>query len=125
MDEPLSILNIGGHPIDAIMYAGGTLAKHVARGDRVCNLTPTHGVSHHWVAIDEYKRTGKFPDMAALIEQKKSEFVEANAELGVTDVRCLGYDDEINIPDKDIIEEDRRRDLRGPPRHHHHPLAAG
>ena len=33
MARQLSILNIGGHPKDAIMYAGGTLAKHAGNGD--------------------------------------------------------------------------------------------
>ena len=42
----ISILNIGGHSKDAIMYAGGTLAKHAANGDRVCTLTPTHPPTH-------------------------------------------------------------------------------
>ena len=55
MTEPLRILNIGGHPKDAILYAGGTIAKHAARGDQVCILTPTTGLSHHLKAIDEYK----------------------------------------------------------------------
>ena len=40
MDERLSILNVGGHPKDAIMYAGGTTAKHVALGDQVCTVIP-------------------------------------------------------------------------------------
>ena len=40
----LSILNIGGHPKDVILYAGGTMAVHAAKGDRVCALTPTHGL---------------------------------------------------------------------------------
>ena len=105
MDKHLSILNIGGHPIDAIMYAGGTLAKHVALGDRVCTLTPTHGMSHHLVAIDEYVRTRVLPDMDALIEERRLEFVEAANELGVTDARFLGYDDQITTPDKEIIAD--------------------
>ena len=105
MDQQLSILNIGGHPIDAIQYAGGTLAKHAARGDRVCNLTPTHGMSHHIAAIDEYASTGEPPDMDALIEQRGREFVEATNELGVTDARFLGYDDQITTPDKEIIND--------------------
>ena len=29
--EQLRILNIGGHPKDCILYAGGTVAKHVRR----------------------------------------------------------------------------------------------
>ena len=43
--DKLSILNIGGHPKDAIIYAGGTMANHIANGDKVCTLTPTHGLA--------------------------------------------------------------------------------
>ena len=105
MDHQLSILNIGGHPIDAIQYAGGTLAKHAERGDRVCNLTVTHGVSHHLAAIDQYEATGQQPDMAALIEERRREFVEATRDLGVEDARFLGHDDQITTLDRDIISD--------------------
>lgn len=100
----ISILNIGGHPKDAILYAGGTMAKHIINGDRVCTLTPTHGLSHHGRAIDEYKSTGK-ADIGSLIEERKQELIEAAAELGVTDVRFLGYDDEIVLPKEEIIRD--------------------
>ena len=45
--DKLSILNIEGHPIDAIMYADGTMAKHVALGHRVCTMAPYHGMRTH------------------------------------------------------------------------------
>ena len=41
--------------------------------------------------------------MGSLIEERKQELVEAAAELGVTDVRFLGYDDEIVLPREEII----------------------
>ena len=104
MARKLSILNIGGHPKDAIMYAGGTLAKHASNGDRVCTLTPTHGLSHHGRALDDYKK-GKQVDLGALIEERKQELIEAAAELGVSDVRFLGHDDDIVLPREEIIEE--------------------
>ena len=104
MARQLSILNIGGHPKDAIMYAGGTLAKHASNGDRVCTLTPTHGLSHHGRALDDYKK-GKQVDLGALIEERKQELIEAAAELGVSDVRFLGHDDDIVLPREEIIEE--------------------
>ena len=105
--QQLSILNIGGHPKDAILYAGGTMAKHVALGDRVCTLTPTHGLSHHLKAIEEATRSGRQPDLDALIKEREQEFVEAAGELGVTDVRFLGHDDEIVLLDRAIISEIR------------------
>ena len=102
MASQISILNVGGHPKDAIMYAGGTLAKHVANGDRVCTLTPTHGLSHHGRGIDAFKK-GSEVDLGALIEERKQELIEAAGELGVTDVRFLGYDDAIDLPREEII----------------------
>ena len=105
MSESLSILNIGGHPKDAIMYAGGTMARHAARGDRVTILTPTTGLSHHLQAIDDYRDSGDMPDMSALVEDRKRELVEAANELGVTDVRFLGYDDQIALPSEGIVND--------------------
>ena len=83
MTKSLSILNIGSHPKDAIIYAGGTMAKHAARGDKVTMLTPTTGLSHHLQAIDEYRKSGDMPDMSALVEERKRELVDAANELGV------------------------------------------
>ena len=105
MTEPLRILNIGGHPKDAIIYAGGTMAKHAARGDRVTMLTPTTGLSHHLQAINEYRDSGEMPDMSALVEERKQELIEAAGELGVTDVRFLGYDDQIALPSAEIVND--------------------
>ena len=105
MNKELSILNIGGHPADTILYAGGTMAKHVARGDRVCILTPTTGLSHHLTAIDEYKNNQEMPDMSSLVQERKDELFEAAAELGVTDVRFLGYPDEIVTMDTQIVND--------------------
>lgn len=97
MATQISILNIGGHPKDAILYAGGTLAKHILKGDRVCTLTPTHGLSHHGRAIEARNR-GEDIDMGALMEERRQELVDAAAELGVTDVRFLGYSDRSFCP---------------------------
>ena len=105
MDDRLSILNIGGHPKDAIMYAGGTMAKHVALGDRVCTMSPTHGMSTHLRAVDAYAKSGEMPDWDELVDERKRELVEAAKEIGVTDVRFLGHDDDITLPDKQIINE--------------------
>ena len=100
----LSILNIGGHPKDVILYAGGTMAIHTSLGDRVCALTPTHGLSHHGRALDKFNQ-GKTIDLSALIEERKQELNEAANELGVTDIRFLGHSDEIVLPREEIIEE--------------------
>jgi len=100
----LSILNIGGHPKDAIMYAGGTMANHIANGDDVCTLTPTHGLSTYEKERNPSNHTGKF-NLKSLIIERKNEFIEAAKELGVTDVRFLGHDDMIPLPKIEIIQE--------------------
>lgn len=102
--DKINVLNIGGHPKDAIMYAGGTMANHIANGDKVCTLTPTHGLATYEKEKYSDTETGKF-NLLPLINQRKSEFVEAARELGVTDVRFLGHDDTIPLPDKEIIQE--------------------
>ena len=103
--KPLSILTIGGHPKDAIIASGGTMANHVAAGDRVTTLCPTHGLSHHTEAITKYKADRKMPDLEALKAELMQELVDAAAELGVADVRILGHDDSVPIVERQIIEE--------------------
>lgn len=105
MAEQLRILNIGGHPKDCILYAGGTIAKHVQRGDHVTILNPYTGMSHHLTAINEYRETGKMPDIEALVEDRKQELINASAVLGVTDVRFLGYDDTITTIQPEIVSD--------------------
>ncbi len=105
MSEPISILNVGGHPKDVVLYAGGTMAKHAARGDRVCALTPTYGASLHQTAMEEAVRTGVAVDVDRTKRERLDELKAACAELGVTDVRCLDYDDSIPIPDRDVITQ--------------------
>ena len=102
--KQLSILNIGGHPKDAIMYAGGTMAKHVERGDKVCTLTPNHGLGHHLQAMEERKK-GKEPDIRALIAEREQEFIDAANELGVTDVRFLQHSDDVVLVGRELILE--------------------
>ena len=101
----LSILNIGGHPKDCVLYAGGTIAKHVQRGDRVTMLTPYTGLSHHLTAINEYRDSSKMPDMEALAIERKTELENASSVLGVQDVRFLGYDDSITTITPEIVSD--------------------
>ena len=105
MARQLSILNIGGHPKDLILYAGGTLALHVERGDRVCQLVTTNGLSQHYTAVDNYSSGKKAPDIEQLVEERRQEAIDASAEVGVTDVRFLGYDDVLDLPDRGLAAD--------------------
>ena len=100
----LSVLSIGGHPKDVVLYAGGTMALHVERGDQVVALTPTYGVSHHEKAVAASKR-GEKVDIEAVKQERMRELTEACAELGVTDVRCLGHDDDVPMVERRIVED--------------------
>ena len=102
-DRRLSVLSVGGHPKDVVLYAGGTMALHVERGDKVVALTPTYGVSHHEKAVAASKR-GERVDLEAAKQERMRELAEACAELGVTDVRCLGYDDDVPMVERRIVE---------------------
>ena len=102
-DRRLTVLSIGGHPKDVVLYAGGTMALHVERGDVVVALTPTYGVSHHEKAVAASKR-GEHVDIEAAKQERIQELTEACAELGVTDVRCLGYDDDVPMVERRIVE---------------------
>ena len=47
--------------------------------------------------MDEYKQGQKI-DVGSLIEERRQELTEVANELGVTDVRFLGHDDDIVLP---------------------------
>ena len=70
----LNILIVGGHPADAFDNAGGTLAHHTARGDKVTALVLTHGTRVHDVVIsEELRQREKAPDpeeFAALVRER-------------------------------------------------------
>ena len=75
----LSVLSVGGHPKDPVLYAGGTMAVHVERGDTVAALTPTHGVSHHEKAVAAHRREERI-DIHAVKRERIRELEQACAE---------------------------------------------
>ena len=83
MNDRLSILNIGGHPKDAILYAGGTMAKHVALGDLVCLLEAYNGMRTHLVAIDEFSESGKMPDLGLINSRYTMTVRSSNKQLRI------------------------------------------
>ena len=106
MTRTLSILSIGGHSKDAIITTGGTMAKHIARGDEVCIVSLTHGaLTHDDRAIDAAKKGAGDFDVEAGNRARDEELTGAALELGVTDVRFVGSDEEIILVERPIIEE--------------------
>ncbi|MGA7673237.1 MAG: PIG-L family deacetylase [Nitrolancea sp.] len=68
------IMAIGAHPGDSIERAGGTVAKHVARGDEAMMVSLTSGAVTH--AFNLFPATGddKLKDFERIVAQKKAEF---------------------------------------------------
>lgn len=72
----MNILAIGAHPDDIEIGCGGTLAAHVAAGDRVLMVSMTAG------EMGGAEATVRF-----------HEFEAAASALGVGDIMCLKYED--------------------------------
>ena len=109
--DPLTILVVGGHPADTFDHCGGTLARHVRRGDRVVAVALTHGLRMHDVVIaEELRFQEKTPDperLEALMEErakvKNSELIEALGILGITEAQFLHYDDSILLVTHELV----------------------
>ena len=65
----------------------------------------TMACAHILRALDTYSKTGQMPDIDALIKDREEELINAAKALGVNDVRFLSHDDDITVPDKQIINE--------------------
>jgi LmbE family N-acetylglucosaminyl deacetylase len=82
---------VGAHPADPIERAGGTVAKHLARGDEVMLVSHTYGVVTH--AFNTFPLTGedKLKDIDRVKRLKEEEFRRAAALLGVTECCVLDF----------------------------------
>ena len=100
---PITLLNIGAHPADVFDQSGGTMAHHVARGDRVAAAILTHGARVHDAVIsDEMFRRDQVPDseeLSALMQEradnKAQEVRRACQALGFDELYFLGLDDAV------------------------------
>lgn len=91
MANQLRILAVGAHPADPVERAGGTLAKHVARGDDAMLVAQTTGTVTH--AFDLFPATGleKLAIKPELDERKREELRDAAAALGVQNQVVLNF----------------------------------
>ncbi|MGH2530889.1 MAG: PIG-L deacetylase family protein [Thermomicrobiales bacterium] len=82
---------VGAHPADPVERAGGTMAKHLARGDQAMMVAYTTGVVTH--AFNTFPATGenKLRDIERIKEAKHAEFHRAAEILGVTDTRIFDF----------------------------------
>lgn len=107
--RPIHIMIVAAHPADSFDQAGGTLAHHVARGDRVTVLIAMTGVrSHHSRLQEERRLAGAELDIEARIqkavEEKIEEVRKACSILGFDDVRDLGFEDDDILLTQEKIE---------------------
>ncbi len=79
----MRILVIAAHPQDPFERTGGTVAKHLERGDEARFLSLTTGVVTHAFGIFAATGADKLKDVEAVKERKRGEFVDAAALLGV------------------------------------------
>lgn len=78
------IMVVGAHPADPFERAGGTLVKHLARGDEAIVVSLTAGAVTH--AFTSFPATGadKLARLADVKAAKAEEFRQAAEALGVT-----------------------------------------
>ena len=92
------ILVVGAHPSDPFANVGGTIAKHVKRGDDVVLLTLTYGVEVH----TEYLIGKPESEIKKTVREKA---VEAAGIVGVDDYRFLDLGDTPLVATRDNLLE--------------------
>lgn len=130
--RPIQFLLVAAHPADSFDQAGGTLAHHVARGDRVTLAITSTGVrSHHWKLRDA-KITGRDRDnfegrAAEAVPEKLKEVREACRIMGFDDVRGLGFDDDDILLTREKVDAiaDLIREVKPDVLISHHPFETG
>lgn len=131
-NRPVGVLLVATHPADTFDQAGGTLAHHVKKGDKVTVVAATLGArSHEWELRDKQRKAGKKMDVEK--EQKRSkekklaEMKKACAILGIKDVRALDYADDEELLTEEMILDiaDIIREVRPDIMITHHPYEDG
>ena len=84
--QPPRLLGIFAHPDDETLCAGGTLAKYASAGSEVRVVSLTKGGAGQI-------RDASAATRATLASVREKELEAAGVELGITETRCLDYDD--------------------------------
>lgn len=90
-EQPAKIMVFAAHPQDPFERTGGTVAKHLARGDEVMFVSLTCGVVTH--AFNVFPATGadKLKDVEKVKDSKRQEFEQAAQVLGLTKWQVLDF----------------------------------
>jgi N-acetylglucosamine malate deacetylase 1 len=105
--KKIKIMTVVCHPADAIDGAGGTMALHADRGDKVTVVVCTHGVDTHDLRRNDAVRfggRGAITDQRTAVGRKEKEVVRGMKRLGVTDVRFLRFPDDLLTVTRELIE---------------------
>lgn len=130
--RPIHLMIVAAHPADSFDQAGGTLAHHIDQGDSVTALIVTTGSrSHDWESIDEKIRRDGDLDIDGRVgasrEKKLQEVRRACEILGITDIRTLDRDDDMELLTQDLVLEigEQIREVRPDILITHHPHEQG
>ena len=128
----IHLMIVATHPADSFDQAGGTLAHHVAQGDKVTVVIATTGVrSHHWRLADQKRKAGSEIDIEAMVkdavEEKLEEVRGACRILGFEDIRDLGFEDDDILVTQDKIDAiaEMIREVKPDILVSHHPFETG
>src|SRR4051812_13209761 len=87
------LMVIAAHPQDPFERAGGTVARHLDRGDEARFVSLTTGVVTHAFGIFPAIGDDKLKDVERVKETKRGEFEEASRILGVTSGRVYDFNE--------------------------------
>jgi LmbE family N-acetylglucosaminyl deacetylase len=85
------ILVIAAHPQDPFERTGGTVAKHLDRGDEARFVSLTTGVVTHAFGLFPATGADKLNDVERIRDMKRGEFEEASRVIGVTSGRVYDF----------------------------------
>jgi LmbE family N-acetylglucosaminyl deacetylase len=90
-DKPVKIMVFGAHPADCFERSGGTVAKHIARGDQAMYVSLTTGVVTHAFGVFPATGEDKLKDIEAIKDAKRQEVELAAEILGLADWRVFDF----------------------------------
>lgn len=90
-EKQLKVMVVAAHPQDPFERAGGTVAKHLARGDRAKLVALTTGVVTHAFGVFPLVGGDKLMDVEKVRAAKRAEFERGAKALGVAEWEILDF----------------------------------
>ncbi len=92
-EKQVKIMVVAAHPQDPFERAGGTVAKHLARGDRAMLVALTNGVVTHAFGVFPPTGEDKLKDIEKVKASKRAEFERGAKALGVTEWEIFDFNE--------------------------------